>query len=172
MQNLSHLYSSINYRCFHASSSRTYANYDSITCNADTLLIWLLPRCYEDPDCRNPRGFRIATYISGSTALLVITFTNMATQSFIRKPYTQRLPVHPQQEKRRKWREFQILMTLLPKAHMCCFINRRNFDVPASCPNIKIHTYYKQFTRNWSPKKMTWIINLTSNSMQDEHRQS
>ena len=34
------------------------ANYDSITCNSD--LLWPLPRCNEDPDCRNPRGFRIA----------------------------------------------------------------------------------------------------------------
>ena len=33
-------------------------NYDSITCNSNPLL-WLLPRCNEDPDCRNPRGFRI-----------------------------------------------------------------------------------------------------------------
>ena len=36
------------------------ANYDSITCNSNRLLIWPLPRCNEDPDCRNPRGFRIA----------------------------------------------------------------------------------------------------------------
>ena len=35
------------------------ANYDSITCNSNRLL-WPLPRCNEDPDCRNPRGFRIA----------------------------------------------------------------------------------------------------------------
>ena len=36
------------------------ANYDSMTCNSNPLLIWPLPRCNEDPDCRNPRGFRIA----------------------------------------------------------------------------------------------------------------
>ena len=35
-------------------------NYDSITCNSD--LVWPLPRFNEDPDCRNPRGFRIAMY--------------------------------------------------------------------------------------------------------------
>ena len=39
------------------------ANYDSMTFNSNALLIWPLPRCNEDPDCRNPRGFRIATYI-------------------------------------------------------------------------------------------------------------
>ena len=38
------------------------ANYDSITCNSNPVQIWPLPRCNEDPDCRNPRGFRIATY--------------------------------------------------------------------------------------------------------------
>ena len=36
------------------------ANYDSITCNSNPRLIWPPPRCNEDPDCRNPRGFRIA----------------------------------------------------------------------------------------------------------------
>ena len=36
------------------------ANYDSITCNSNPLLIRPLPRCNEDPDCRNPCGFRIA----------------------------------------------------------------------------------------------------------------
>ena len=36
------------------------ANYDSITCSSNPLLIRPLPRCNEDPDCRNPRGFRIA----------------------------------------------------------------------------------------------------------------
>ena len=35
------------------------ANYHSITCNSNSL-IWPLPRCNEDPDCRYPRGFRIA----------------------------------------------------------------------------------------------------------------
>ena len=38
------------------------ANCDSITFNSNSLLIWPLPRCNEDPDCRNPRGFRIAHY--------------------------------------------------------------------------------------------------------------
>ena len=38
------------------------ANYDSITCNSNPLLIWPLPRCNEDPDCRNPCGFRTAIY--------------------------------------------------------------------------------------------------------------
>ena len=38
------------------------ANYESITCNSNRLLIWPLPRCNEDPDCRNPRGFRILEY--------------------------------------------------------------------------------------------------------------
>ena len=38
------------------------ANYHSITCDSNPLL-WPIPRCNEDPDCRNPRGFRIATYI-------------------------------------------------------------------------------------------------------------
>ena len=37
------------------------ANYDSITCNSSSLL-WPLPRFNEDPDCGNPRGFRIVTY--------------------------------------------------------------------------------------------------------------
>ena len=35
------------------------ANYDFITCNSSSLLL-PLPRCNENPDCRNPRGFRIA----------------------------------------------------------------------------------------------------------------
>ena len=35
------------------------ATYDSMTCNSNSLLIWPLPTCNEDPDCRNPRGFRI-----------------------------------------------------------------------------------------------------------------
>ena len=35
------------------------ANYDSMTCNSNPLLIWPPPRCNEDPDCRNPCGFRI-----------------------------------------------------------------------------------------------------------------
>ena len=39
------------------------ANYDSITCNSNRSLIWPLPRCNEDPDCRNPRGFRTANYL-------------------------------------------------------------------------------------------------------------
>ena len=39
--------------------SNTKLKYDSITCNSDSLL-WPPPRCNEDPDCRNPRGFRIA----------------------------------------------------------------------------------------------------------------
>ena len=39
------------------------ANYESITCNSNPLLIWPLPRCNEDPDCRNPCGFRIAMYL-------------------------------------------------------------------------------------------------------------
>ena len=36
------------------------ANYDSLTCNSNPVLIWPLSRCNEDPDCRNPCGFRIA----------------------------------------------------------------------------------------------------------------
>ena len=35
------------------------ANYDFIACKSYSLL-WPFPRCNEDPDCRNPRGFRIA----------------------------------------------------------------------------------------------------------------
>ena len=55
---LSHLNSSIVYRlsmfpCIIISD----ANYFSITCNSN-YLFWPLPRCNEDPDCRNPRGFR------------------------------------------------------------------------------------------------------------------
>ena len=30
------------------------------------------PKCNEDPDCRNPRGFRIANYITTSVSLIVI----------------------------------------------------------------------------------------------------
>ena len=37
------------------------ANCYFIACNSNSLLIWPLPRCNEDRDCRNPRGFRIAT---------------------------------------------------------------------------------------------------------------
>ena len=62
LQNLSHLYSSINYRCFHASSSRTLTMTLLCTCNSSSLL-WPLPGCNEDPDCRNPRGFRIANHL-------------------------------------------------------------------------------------------------------------
>ena len=35
------------------------ANYDSFTSDSNSLLK-PLPRCDEDPDCRNPRGFTIA----------------------------------------------------------------------------------------------------------------
>ena len=37
------------------------ANYYLITCKSSSLL-WPFLRRNEDPDCRNPRGFRIATY--------------------------------------------------------------------------------------------------------------
>ena len=54
---LEQLYELSMFPCFIVSD----ANYDSITCNSNSVL-WPIPRCNEDPDFRNPRGFKIAIY--------------------------------------------------------------------------------------------------------------
>ena len=56
------------------------ANYDSITHNSNSLLIWPLPRCNEDPDCRNPRGFRIAIYYVFNLKNLILETSRLNTK--------------------------------------------------------------------------------------------
>ena len=51
---LSQFYQLLMFPCFIISN----ANYYFTACESNSLL-WPFPRCNGDPDCRNPRGFRI-----------------------------------------------------------------------------------------------------------------
>ena len=47
------------------------------------LLIWPLPRCNEDPDCRNPRGFRIARRIEKEHIItLLVMYISAASPNY------------------------------------------------------------------------------------------
>ena len=73
------------YEFFHALSfsSRTLA------CKLITLL-WSLPRCNEDWVCRNPYGFRVATYIHTSgPGNRLLKSSKMLVLADIGKPITQ-----------------------------------------------------------------------------------